>query len=131
MNITGFGAFVNILPGRDGLVHISKLGGGRRLDRVEEVLSLDDEITVRVDQVDGNNRISLIPVGDGDSEASGGDRDGSWERSPRDGGDRRSSDRRDDRSRDDRSRDDRSRDDRSRDDRSRDDRSRDDRSAVP
>ena len=99
VNITGFGAFVNILPGRDGLVHISKLGGGRRLDRVEEVLSLDDEITVRVDQVDGNNRISLIPVGDGDSEESGGDRDGSWERSSRDGGDRRSSDRRDDRGR--------------------------------
>ena len=100
VNITGFGAFVNILPGRDGLVHISKLGGGRRLDRVEEVLSLDDEITVRVDQVDGNNRISLIPVGDGDSEESGGD--GSWERSTRDGGDRRSSDRRDDRGRGDR-----------------------------
>ena len=101
VNITGFGAFVNILPGRDGLVHISKLGGGRRLDRVEEVLSLDDEITVRVDQVDGNNRISLIPVGDGDSEESGAGSDGggSWERSPRDGGDRRSSGSRDDRGR--------------------------------
>ena len=71
VNITGFGAFVNILPGRDGLVHISKLGGGRRLDRVEEVLSLDDEITVRVDQVDGNNRISLIPVGGDDDGGDG------------------------------------------------------------
>ncbi|MCY3926325.1 MAG: polyribonucleotide nucleotidyltransferase, partial [bacterium] len=73
VNITGFGAFVNILPGRDGLVHISKLGGGRRLERVEEVLSLEDEITVRVDQVDGNNRISLIPVGDeSDGEPAAG-----------------------------------------------------------
>ncbi|MDE0653016.1 MAG: polyribonucleotide nucleotidyltransferase [bacterium] len=95
VNITGFGAFVNILPGRDGLVHISKLGGGRRLDRVEEVLSLDDEITVRVDSVDGNNRISLIPVG-GDDDGSDGD-GGRPERDrpARDSGERRSSDRRD------------------------------------
>ena len=90
VNITGFGAFVNILPGRDGLVHISKLGGGRRLDRVEEVLALEDEITVRVDSVDGNNRISLLPVGDDDD---GGDRGGG--RPARDSSDRRSSDRRD------------------------------------
>ncbi|MCY3662776.1 MAG: polyribonucleotide nucleotidyltransferase [bacterium] len=90
VNITGFGAFVNILPGRDGLVHISKLGGGRRLDRVEEVLSLDDEITVRVDQVDGNNRISLIPVG-GDDDGS----DGAGGQAERSGSERRPSDRRD------------------------------------
>ena len=89
VNITGFGAFVNILPGRDGLVHISKLGGGRRLDRVEEVLALDDEITVRVDSVDGNNRISLIPVGDDDDGGSAGGRPS------RDTSERRSSDRRD------------------------------------
>ncbi|MCY3806634.1 MAG: polyribonucleotide nucleotidyltransferase [bacterium] len=86
VNITGFGAFVNILPGRDGLVHISKLGGGRRLDRVEEVLSLDDEITVRVDQVDGNNRISLIPVGGEDDGSDGAGGRPERERPSRDGG---------------------------------------------
>jgi len=86
VNITGFGAFVNILPGRDGLVHISKLGGGRRLDRVEEVLSLDDEITVRVDQVDGNNRISLIPVGGEDDGGDGAGGRPERERPSRDGG---------------------------------------------
>ena len=86
VNITGFGAFVNILPGRDGLVHISKLGGGRRLDRVEEVLSLDDEITVRVDQVDGNNRISLIPVGGDDDGSDGAGGRPERERPSRDGG---------------------------------------------
>ncbi len=90
VNITGFGAFVNILPGRDGLVHISKLGGGRRLERVEEVLALEDEITVRVDQVDGNNRISLIPVGDD----SGGEDSGAGDRAPRDRPARDASDRR-------------------------------------
>ena len=34
VNITKFGAFVNILPGRDGLLHISKIGGGKRIDKV-------------------------------------------------------------------------------------------------
>ena len=37
VNITKFGAFVNILPGRDGLLHISKMGGGRRVNQVEDV----------------------------------------------------------------------------------------------
>ncbi|HKN91293.1 MAG TPA: polyribonucleotide nucleotidyltransferase, partial [Acidimicrobiia bacterium] len=52
VNITKFGAFVNILPGRDGLLHISKLGSGRRVDRVEDVLSLGTEVEVRVDDID-------------------------------------------------------------------------------
>ena len=52
VNITKFGAFVNILPGRDGLLHISKLGRGKRIDRVEDVLNLGDEVTVRVDDID-------------------------------------------------------------------------------
>ena len=59
VNITGFGAFVNILPGRDGLLHISKIGRGKRLERVEEVLSIGDVLTVQVDQIDDNDRISL------------------------------------------------------------------------
>ena len=61
VNITKFGAFVNILPGRDGLVHISKLGGGRRIDKVEDVLELGEEIEVVVEDVDPNGKISLIP----------------------------------------------------------------------
>ena len=61
VNITKFGAFVNILPGRDGLVHISKLGGGKRIDRVEDVLDLGDEIEVRVDDIDPNGKVSLTP----------------------------------------------------------------------
>jgi polyribonucleotide nucleotidyltransferase len=64
VNITKFGAFVNILPGRDGLVHISKLGQGRRIDRVEDVLSLGDDITVRVDDIDPQGKVSLSPAGD-------------------------------------------------------------------
>src|SRR5690349_21782079 len=59
VNITKFGAFVNILPGRDGLVHISKLGQGKRIDRVEDVLSLGDELSVRVDDIDQTGKLSL------------------------------------------------------------------------
>jgi polyribonucleotide nucleotidyltransferase len=73
VNITKFGAFVNILPGRDGLVHISKLGRGKRIDRVEDVLSLGDELEVRVDDIDQNGKLSLSIVGDepeGDGEGS-------------------------------------------------------------
>ncbi|MBM3661979.1 MAG: polyribonucleotide nucleotidyltransferase, partial [Actinobacteria bacterium] len=64
VNITKFGAFVNILPGRDGLVHISKLGGGKRIEKVEDVVALGDPITVIVDDVDPNGKISLTPVGE-------------------------------------------------------------------
>ena len=64
VNITKFGAFVNILPGRDGLVHISKLGGGKRIDRVEDVLELGEEMDVVVEDVDPNGKISLVPAGD-------------------------------------------------------------------
>ncbi|HEX5366335.1 MAG TPA: polyribonucleotide nucleotidyltransferase [Acidimicrobiales bacterium] len=59
VNITKFGAFVNILPGRDGLLHISKIGGDRRIDRVEDVLDLGDEVEVRVDDVDPSGKVSL------------------------------------------------------------------------
>jgi polyribonucleotide nucleotidyltransferase len=62
VNITKFGAFVNILPGRDGLVHISKMGGGKRIERVEDVLELGQELEVKVDDVDPNGKVSLTPV---------------------------------------------------------------------
>jgi polyribonucleotide nucleotidyltransferase len=71
VNITKFGAFVNILPGRDGLLHISKLGGGKRIDRVEDVLNLGDEVEVRVDDIDNSGKLSLSLAG-ADGEAAGG-----------------------------------------------------------
>jgi polyribonucleotide nucleotidyltransferase len=64
VNITKFGAFVNILPGRDGLLHISKLGRGKRVERVEDVLSLGSDIQVRVDDIDPQGKVALSPVGD-------------------------------------------------------------------
>ena len=70
VNITKFGAFVNILPGRDGLVHISKLGGGKRIDSVESVLSLGDDIEVVVEDIDPNGKVSLMPAGGDNPKAS-------------------------------------------------------------
>jgi polyribonucleotide nucleotidyltransferase len=72
VNITKFGAFVNILPGRDGLVHISKLGRGKRVERVEDVVDLGDELEVRVDDIDPQGKVSLSLVGV-DGESAGGD----------------------------------------------------------
>ncbi|MED5438403.1 MAG: S1 RNA-binding domain-containing protein, partial [Actinomycetota bacterium] len=68
VNITKFGAFVSILPGRDGLVHISKLGGGKRIDKVEDVLELGQPLSVVVEDVDPNGKISLKPAGDAPSK---------------------------------------------------------------
>jgi polyribonucleotide nucleotidyltransferase len=81
VNITKFGAFVNILPGRDGLVHISKLGRGKRINSVEDVLQLGQEIEVVVEEIDEKGKVSLTPTaawsaaggeGDGGSSESSG-----------------------------------------------------------
>ena len=74
VNVTKFGAFVNILPGRDGLLHISKLGRGKRVERVEDVLNLGDEVTVRVDDIDNQGKLSLS-FADDTSGSDNGDSD--------------------------------------------------------
>jgi polyribonucleotide nucleotidyltransferase len=57
--IMKFGAFVEILPGKEGLVHISKLSR-QRVKRVEDVVKIGDEITVKVHEIDDQGRINLI-----------------------------------------------------------------------
>lgn len=57
--ITSFGAFVEILPGKDGLVHISKLSR-QRIKKVEDVVKVGDEIVVKVSNIDDQGRINLI-----------------------------------------------------------------------
>jgi len=83
VNITKFGAFVNVLPGRDGLLHISKLSslaGGKRINNVEDVLTLGQGVEVRVDDIDPQGKVSLslasAPEGGG-SSSSGGNGSGS------------------------------------------------------
>lgn len=58
-----FGAFVTLASGVDGLVHISKLGGGKRINHPREVLGEGDRIEVRIESIDRENRrISLAPA---------------------------------------------------------------------
>ena len=59
---TAFGAFVSLLPGRDGLVHISKLGNGKRIDKVEDVVSIGSKLRVEIADIDNRGKISLVPV---------------------------------------------------------------------
>lgn len=68
VSIAKFGAFVNILPNRDGLLHISKLGGGKRVERVEDYLQMGQEVTVKVDDIDPAGKISLSLVTDATAE---------------------------------------------------------------
>ncbi len=112
VNITKFGAFVNILPGRDGLLHISRLDGSKRVERVEDYLSDGQELRVRVREIDrGKVSLELVEPLEGatlpDPEAprpSGGERrrdEGGRDRGGRgrDRGDRGGRDRDRDRSR--------------------------------
>ena len=62
---TNFGAFVELTPGRDGLVHISRLAPGKqRVERVEDVVNEGDRIKVRVLEIDKQKRISLEKLED-------------------------------------------------------------------
>ena len=72
VNITKFGAFVNILPGRDGLLHISKMGQGRRIDRVEDLFELGQPVEVKVDDIDPQGKVSLSLAGEAPEVKSGG-----------------------------------------------------------
>jgi polyribonucleotide nucleotidyltransferase len=60
-----FGAFVSLMPGKDGLLHISevkKLAGGKRVENVEDVLKVGDKIQVEIKEIDQRGKLSLIPV---------------------------------------------------------------------
>ena len=62
---TNFGAFVSLLPGKDGLLHISKLrslAGGKRVETVEDVLSVGQKVQVQIAEIDDRGKLSLVPV---------------------------------------------------------------------
>jgi polyribonucleotide nucleotidyltransferase len=65
VKITNFGAFVSLLPGKDGLLHISKLrplAGGARVENVEDVVSVGQKIQVEISDIDDRGKLSLVPV---------------------------------------------------------------------
>jgi polyribonucleotide nucleotidyltransferase len=67
---TDFGAFVSLLPGRDGLLHISKLGKGKRIAKVEDVVNVGDKLRVEIADIDNRGKISLILVEEEAGDAS-------------------------------------------------------------
>jgi polyribonucleotide nucleotidyltransferase len=77
VKLATFGAFVSLTPGKDGLLHVSevrKLAGGKRVENVEDVLSVGQKIQVEITKIDDRGKLSLAPVTD---DADGADTDSS------------------------------------------------------
>jgi polyribonucleotide nucleotidyltransferase len=88
---TTFGAFISLLPGKDGLLHITqirKLHGGVRIENVDDVIKVGDKIQVEIREVDDRGKLSLIPVEVVEREAAGEDLGGHDDHRPSDRGDR-------------------------------------------
>jgi polyribonucleotide nucleotidyltransferase len=69
---TTFGAFVSLVPGKDGLLHISQIRrmvGGKRVENVEDVLSIGQKVQVQIAEIDPRGKLSLAPVLDEADEA--------------------------------------------------------------
>ncbi len=66
---TDFGAFVSLLPGKDGLVHISKLGRGKRVNKVEDVVKVGDRLRVKIQEIRPDGKLSLVPADEGDERS--------------------------------------------------------------
>ncbi|MEU5878382.1 polyribonucleotide nucleotidyltransferase [Spirillospora sp. NPDC047279] len=98
---TTFGAFVSLLPGKDGLLHVSqirKLHGGARIENVEDVINVGEKIQVEVTEIDQRGKLSLVPVDviereraeKGDDDAGDGVEDDAAPAAESSGGERRS-----------------------------------------
>ena len=65
VKLATFGAFVNLLPGKDGLLHVSqirKMHGGKRIENLEDVMKVGDKVNVEIGEIDPKGKLSLIPV---------------------------------------------------------------------
>ena len=83
VSVATYGAFINILPGRDGLLHVSKFHSSKRVNNTEAVVSVGDKIRVNVDSIE-NGKVSLSPVEDLEipEEAEGGESNNSRDKKP-------------------------------------------------
>ena len=73
VKLATFGAFVSLLPGQDGLLHISqikKMHGGKRIENVEDVMNVGDKIQVEIAEIDPKGKLSLVPVLEGEAAAN-------------------------------------------------------------
>ena len=72
--IQPFGAFIELLPGKDGLLHISRMANGR-VGKVEDVLNIGDEVTVKIIEIDSRDKISLDRLNKPEAPASSAPRE--------------------------------------------------------
>jgi polyribonucleotide nucleotidyltransferase len=83
---TTFGAFLSLLPGKDGLLHVTqirKLHGGRRIENIDDVIHVGDKIQVEIREIDDRGKLSLVPVEVLEREAAGEDLSGGDSRGDR------------------------------------------------
>ena len=72
VKLAAFGAFISLLPGKDGLLHVSqirKMHGGKRIENLEEVMKVGDKIQVEIGEIDPKGKLSLVPVLEGEAAA--------------------------------------------------------------
>ena len=72
VKLAQFGAFVSLLPGKDGLLHVSqirKMHGGKRIENVEDVMKVGDKVQVEIAEIDPKGKLSLVPVMEGSEES--------------------------------------------------------------
>ena len=70
VKIAQFGAFVSLLPGKDGLLHVSqirKMHGGKRIENIEDVMKVGDKVQVEIAEIDPKGKLSLVPVLEGEA----------------------------------------------------------------
>jgi len=87
VSIQPFGAFIELYPGKDGLLHISRVAKGR-VEKVEDVLAIGDEVEVEIIDIDDKGKVSLDRMNKPDAPAGSGAPRPSGDRGPRPGGDR-------------------------------------------
>jgi polyribonucleotide nucleotidyltransferase len=72
VKLAQFGAFISLLPGKDGLLHVSqirKMHGGKRIENVEDVMKVGDKVQVEIAEIDPKGKLSLVPVMEGSEES--------------------------------------------------------------
>jgi polyribonucleotide nucleotidyltransferase len=73
VKLAAFGAFINLLPGKDGLLHVSqirKMHGGKRIDNLEDVMKVGEKVHVEIAEIDPKGKLSLVPVLDENATAA-------------------------------------------------------------
>ena len=75
VKLATFGAFISLVPGKDGLLHISELKkmAGKRVENVEDVLEVGQKLQVEITKIDDRGKLSLSPVVEGDGAAASSD----------------------------------------------------------